>query len=239
MKHRGDALKHALIGTAGRWLLDVLMSTVRYEVRDDPAYSALRASDTPIVYMLWHGRLLPLTWYHRGQGVGALISLSSDGEYIARVVQGWGYRVVRGSTSRGGSRALAEMIRICRKGRSLAFTPDGPRGPRERMKPGVVAAAQRAGRPIVPVSAACRRVWWFEGWDRFLVPKPFSRVLLTHGAPVHVPRDLDEAGIERLSKELEATLRALQARLDAEMGGGGAEAGGTTATGGAARTEDA
>lgn len=214
---RGDELKQALVGTVGRRALDALMATVRVETRDDPGYTALRAVNAPIAFTLWHGRLLPLTWYHRGRGIGALISLSKDGEYIARIVQGWGYQVVRGSTSRGGSRALAEMIRLGRKGRSLAFTPDGPRGPRERMKPGVLLAAQRAGLPIVPVSAACSRAWWFEGWDRFLVPQPFSRVLITHAAPVRVPRDLDEAGLQRLSDEIEDELRTLQAGLDAEL----------------------
>lgn len=224
MSGRADALKHALVGTLGRWTLNTLMATVRFEVRDDSGYRGLHVAGSPVIYTLWHGRLLPLTWYHRARGIGALISLSKDGEYIARVVQGWGYKVVRGSTSRGGSRALAEMIRLGRKGRSLAFTPDGPRGPRERMKPGVLLAAQRSGLPIVPLSGACSRAWWFEGWDRFLVPKPFSRVLLSHGMPVHVPPELDEAGLTRLSDFIETTLRELQAKLDAELEG---EASGT------------
>lgn len=219
MSERVAVWKQALLATLGRWLLDALMATVRFEVRNDPGYDGLRASGAPMIYTLWHGRLLPLTWYHRGRGIGALISLSKDGEYIARVVRGWGYHVVRGSTSRGGSRALAEMIRLGRKGRSLAFTPDGPRGPRERMKPGVLLAAQRARLPIVPVSGACRRAWWFEGWDRFLVPKPFSRMIVSHGMPVHVPPELDEAGLERLAGAVERTLRDLQARLDAEVDG--------------------
>lgn len=235
---RGEELKQALVGTVGRRALDALMATVRVEVRDDPAYTAIRGRSDPLAYTLWHGRLLPLTWYHRGEGVGALISLSQDGEYIARVVQGWGYRVVRGSTSRGGSRALAEMIRLGRNGRSLAFTPDGPRGPRERMKPGVLIAAQRAGLPIVPVSAACSRAWWFEGWDRFLVPQPFSRVVIAHEAPVRVAPDLDEAGLERLSGRIESTLRALQARLDAEFEDTtGTAAGGPEQRGSAARDD--
>ena len=217
MSDRPDSLKTALIGSAGRIALDALMKSARFEVRDDPAYTTLAKAGQPVIYALWHGRLLPLTWHHRGRGIGALISLSKDGEYIARVVQGWGYQVIRGSTSRGGSRALAEMIRLGRKGRSLAFTPDGPRGPRERMKPGVLVAAMRAGIPIVPLSAAATRAWWFEGWDRFLVPKPFSRIVLSHGAPMIVPADTDDAGIERLSQELENTLQLLQSRLDAEV----------------------
>lgn len=238
MSERSDELKQSLIGTAGRWALDALMASVRFEVRDDPGYTALMAAEKPVAYVLWHGRLLPLTWFHRGEGVAALISLSKDGEYIARIVQGWGYRVARGSTSRGGSRALVEMIRHGRQGRSLAFTPDGPRGPRERMKAGVLVAAQRAGVPIVPVSGACSRAWWFEGWDRFLVPKPFSRLVLEHGAPIEVPRGLDEAALERLSGVVETTLRALQARLDAELSGGGAAPGNASSPGAATRAED-
>jgi lysophospholipid acyltransferase (LPLAT)-like uncharacterized protein len=217
MKDRPDSLKVALLGGAGRFLLTALMRTVRFEVRDDPAYAAAVAAGEPLVYSLWHGRLLPLAWAHRGEGVVTLISLSKDGEYIARVVQGWGYGVVRGSTSRGGSRALGELIRLAKKGVSLAVTPDGPRGPRERMKPGLLVAAQRAGRAIVPVTGACSNAWWFEGWDRFLVPKPFSRVVLVHGKPMRIPREIDEAGIERHAAELERTMRALQTQLDAEL----------------------
>ena len=219
MSDRPESLKPALIGGAGRIVLSALLKTVRFEVRDDPAYTALATSGAPCAYALWHGRLLPLTWHHRAKDIAALISLSKDGEYIARVVEGWGYKVVRGSTSRGGSRALAEMIRLGRKGRSLAFTPDGPRGPREKMKPGVLVAAMRAGVPIVPLSAACTRAWWFEGWDRFLVPQPFSRIVLSHGAPVRIPPDTNEAGIERMSQQIEETLRLMQSRLDAEVGG--------------------
>lgn len=219
MSDRADARKAAILGTAGRLVLDALLHGVRFEVRSHPGYAARVAAGEPVAYTLWHGRLLPLTWLHRQRDIAALISLSKDGEYIARVVEGWGYRVVRGSSSRGGRRALAEMIRHGRDGRSLAFTPDGPRGPREKMKSGVLLAAQRAGMPIVPLTAACTRAWWFEGWDRFLVPKPFSRIVVEHAEPVWIDPGLDESGIERLSLEIEGTLNRMQRRLDAELAG--------------------
>lgn len=220
MSDRADAWKAAILGRVGRLVLDALLLTLRVEVRSDPGYTARVEAGAPLAYTLWHGRLLPLTWWHRGRDIAALISLSKDGEYIARVVEGWGYRVVRGSSSRGGRRALAEMIRHGREGRSLAFTPDGPRGPREKMKAGVLLAAQRAGMPIVPVTAAATRAWWFEGWDRFLVPKPFSRLVIQHAAPVRIDASLDEAGLERLALEIERTLNDMQRRLDTEVSGG-------------------
>lgn len=216
--NRADERKAALIGTLGRGLLDTLLATVRLEVRTHPACAELERAGAPIAYALWHGRLLPLTWQRRGEGVVTLVSLSKDGEYIARIAEGWGYHVVRGSTSRGGSRALAELIRFGRRGRSFAVTPDGPRGPRERMKPGVVVAAQRAGLPMVPVTATASRAWWFEGWDRFMVPKPFSRLVVQYGPPARVDPTLDAAGIERFSERFGATLASMQSKLDAELG---------------------
>src|SRR5690606_8758609 len=132
----------------------------------------------PAIYLLWHGRLLPCSYYHRHHGLATLISRHRDGDYIAGVVQRWGFRTIRGSSSRGGAAALLQMERLLRDGVSLAITPDGPRGPRQKMKPGPLYAAQRAGVPVIPVTAGCSRAWWFEGWDRFMVPQPFARIHL-------------------------------------------------------------
>jgi len=205
--------RYALAGTAGRAAVDALLATVRYELDEPPAYRALLESGQPILYVLWHGRLLPLTHANRGRGLVTLISLSRDGEYIARIVEGWDYTVVRGSTSRGGAKALARLVRLARQGRSIAVTPDGPRGPRERMKPGALLLARRAGLPVVPAAAAATRAWWFEGWDRFLVPQPFSRVRIAYGEPMSIEGE-DEATLEQASREVEARLAALQAQVD-------------------------
>lgn len=219
MRQRADSRKVAILGTAGRFLIDSLLHTVRIEQRGTPGHDTRIAAGEPVAYALWHGRLLPLSWANRNRGIATLISLSKDGEYIAHVVSGWGFHVVRGSSSRGGQRALAEMIRHARAGRCLALTPDGPRGPRERMKAGVLVAAQRAQVPVVPATAACSRAWWFEGWDRFQVPKPFSRVVLQYGEPIWIDPALDADGLERLSLDIERTLNDMQRRLDAEVSG--------------------
>jgi lysophospholipid acyltransferase (LPLAT)-like uncharacterized protein len=207
----------ALVGGA---LVTGVLSTVRVRSVGDEHYRQLWERGEPFVIVLWHGRLLPCTWRHRGRGIGAVISQNRDGEYIARLVRRWGYHPVRGSSSRGGSAALREVVRLLRDGRSVAITPDGPRGPRERMKPGALLAAQLAGTPIVPVAAGATRAWWFGRWDRFLVPKPFSRVTFEYGAPIRVPRDLDEAGRAELEAEVEARLGELMRRVDAAAAGG-------------------
>lgn len=166
------------------------------------------------MYLLWHGRLVPCSYFHRHLGLATLISLHRDGDYIAGVVERWGYQVVRGSSSRGGTSALRQMVRLLRGGTPIAVTPDGPRGPRQEMKPGPILAAQLAGVPVIPVTAGTDRGWWFTGWDRFLVPKPFSRIRLQYGAPVWIPREAGEAELGRIGTELQTTLNRLTDEVD-------------------------
>lgn len=206
--------RYWLAGHAGRFLLDRLLGTVRFEVRGAEHYRRLRESGRPCIFVLWHGRLLPATYLHRRQGIVALISQSEDGEYIARVVEQWGYFTVRGSSTRGGSEALRELVRHARAGRSLSLTPDGPRGPRQKMKAGALVAAQMTGLPLVPVAAGTDRAWWFEGWDRFLVPRPFARIRVAYGEPHEVPRGAGPAELEQRAQLLEDELNRLMREVD-------------------------
>ena len=200
-----------LAGLLGRGVLDALMRTIRVDiVAPEPAVAG------PVIYTLWHGRLLPLTYLHRNQDIHTLISRSADGEYIARIVEGWGYSAARGSSSRGGPAALRDMVKAARAGRSLAVTPDGPRGPRQKLKPGVLTAAQLAGIPLVPMSGSSTAAWWIEGWDRFLVPKPFSRLYVRYGQPVHVPRNASEDQLAQIEREVEEALNRLTEQADAD-----------------------
>lgn len=206
-----EGARYWLAGVAGTQLLNTLLATVRFRIHDpEPRVSG------PVIYTLWHGRLLPLTYLHRNQRITTLISRSADGEYIARIVERWGYEVARGSSSRGGSEALRELVKAGRSGRSLAITPDGPRGPRQRLKRGVLTAAQLTGLPLVPMSAGSARAWWPEGWDRFLVPKPFATLHVRYGAPIHVPRDADEKMLSRIEGHAERVLNELTERVDAD-----------------------
>jgi lysophospholipid acyltransferase (LPLAT)-like uncharacterized protein len=201
----------AAVGGAG---LDAIMGSCRYRTEGDENYAQFHRQGKPVVFTLWHGRLLPCTYHHRGQGVVTLVSLHRDGEYITRAVRRWGYTAVRGSSSRGGLEALRELIRHVKQGRSLAITPDGPRGPFQKMKPGPAIIAQRTGAPIIPVASAASRGWFFGGWDRFLIPQPFARCQIAYGEPVFVPRHADEAQIQAAMDETERRIGALMARVE-------------------------
>lgn len=207
-------MKYWLAGAGGTMLLDAMLATVRFKLVTPAPYTDLASRGQPVIYALWHGRLLPLTYLHRGQDVTTLISRSGDGEYIARIVERWGYTAARGSSSRGGSSALRELVKDARAGKSLAVTPDGPRGPRQKLKPGVLTAAQLSGLPIIPISGAATRAWWIEGWDRFLIPKPFSTMYVRYGEPIYVPRAAGADEMTRLEMDVERILNELTDQAD-------------------------
>jgi lysophospholipid acyltransferase (LPLAT)-like uncharacterized protein len=145
------------------------------------------------------------------------VSRHADGELISRVVERLGFRPVRGSSTRGGVPALRELLRAAERGQDLAFTPDGPRGPRGRVQPGVVQAAMTSGLPIQTSAIAIDRVKRLRSWDRFLVPRPFARVLLRYGPRVTIPPDLDHEGREEHRRRLEKLMRDLTARTWREV----------------------
>ena len=207
---RMQDLTAALGGSA----LDALMRTTSARTEGEENFRRFWREKRPVVFTLWHGRLLPCTYHHRHQNVVTLVSHHRDGEYITRLVQKWGYTAVRGSSSRGGLDALRELVRHLRNGRSLAITPDGPRGPREKLKPGPLLAAQLTGAPIIPVASGASRASYFGGWDRFLIPHPFARLRIAYGEPVYVPRRGDEAELQAVADEVEARLGELMRRVD-------------------------
>ena len=126
----------------------------------------------PVIFSFWHGRMLIPSFTHRGRGVGILISIHRDGEYIARVVDRMGFKTIRGSSTRGGVPGLKGMLRLAERGCDVAFTPDGPRGPRYRVQPGVIYAASRTGLPVVPCAVEANPAWVLNSWDEFTIPKP-------------------------------------------------------------------
>jgi lysophospholipid acyltransferase (LPLAT)-like uncharacterized protein len=211
---RRHGLRYAAGGLASYATLSALFRTVRFE-RDGADHYLPHARGDGCMFVLWHGRLLAPAYLHRHEQLATLVSRSADGEYLSRLLLHWGYVPVRGSSSRGGMAAVRELAREARSGRSLVITPDGPRGPREVMKNGPLYVARLSGRPIIPVAAAADRGWWFEGWDHFLVPKPFSRVLVKYGEPFYVPRAADAMALERLATDLTSILSGLMRAVDA------------------------
>jgi lysophospholipid acyltransferase (LPLAT)-like uncharacterized protein len=167
-------------------VIRLLARTWRIRTEHEERWRALLAAGRTHVFLLWHEALLPLLWHHRGQHVVLVVSEAREGQYLADLGTVLGYRLVRGSSTRGASRALLGAVRELREGHSVAFTPDGPRGPRRELKPGVVAAAQRAGAMIIPVHAEASRAWRLHSWDRFMIPKPAARVTVRYGRPFEV-----------------------------------------------------
>jgi len=176
----------ARLGTA---LLRTLALTWRVRFVNERIVHELRESKTSFIYVLWHGELLPLLWTHRNRDVAVIISEHRDGEIIARVARALGFRLVRGSTSRGAARALLNASRELETGFDLAVTVDGPRGPAHTVAPGALVISQRTHAPMVPVGASASRSWRLKSWDRFMIPKPFARVTIAYGDPIRISAD--------------------------------------------------
>ena len=176
-----------------------------------------------VLVAFWHGRLLmmPFGPFGRPQVPWAIMaSRHSDGEYISRVVERLGIHAVRGSARQGGPWALLGMVRACRKGYHLGITPDGPRGPREEVKPGTIELARLAGTPIVPAAFAASRGKLLRSWDRMLIPYPFGRGVFVCGEPVSVSPKAGPEEVEKARVVLEERLRHVTAQADAYFGEG-------------------
>lgn len=158
------------------------------------------------VYSFWHRCILPACWHYRGRDIGVMTSQSEDGEYIARTIEHFGFIPVRGSSSRGGARALLEMRKLVEAGHTVAFTIDGPRGPKYVAKPGPVLLARSTQKPMLVFHYAVDRAWILKTWDEFIIPKPFARVLVRVSRYMFVPPNADEAAMQRYHQELQAAL---------------------------------
>lgn len=198
-----------LAKTFGPTLMRWLAQTWRIEVVGPERWSEAVARRQPYVLLSWHESLLPVMWHHRKLGIAALISEARDGQYLASFARRLGYRTIQGSSTRGGVKALRGAIRALEEGVPIGLTPDGPRGPRRVVKPGVVAAAGRGGALIVPVHAESKPAWRAKSWDRFLVPPPFAKVRLAYGEPFTLERDPlgRKESLVRVTRELEAATR--------------------------------
>lgn len=200
----------ALVGP----FLSALARSWRIETTGEPAWRGLAEQGGPYLLMSWHDALLPLLWQHRRRGITIVVSEARDGRYLAAYARRLGYREARGSSTRGGVRALLGAVKALQAGAAAAFTPDGPRGPRRVLKQGALLAAQRGQAPVVALHAGADRAWTLGSWDRMLVPKPFARVRIAYGAPFEVaPGDAGlAAGRDRALAELENVVR--EARWD-------------------------
>jgi lysophospholipid acyltransferase (LPLAT)-like uncharacterized protein len=194
------------------WLVRVWHLTLRVERRNTAVFTDPELRARRPVIMLWHDEIFPLIPAHVGERMACVVSQSKDGEILSTVLESFGFLTVRGSSSRGGMRALIAAKKLMdEQGVGVIFTVDGPRGPRHKVKPGAVFLARLAGSPIVPVRAVMSRAKIFHrAWDKFQLPLPFSKCTIIYGDPVIVP-DLgdDPANMQRQCEHLEQIMEAL------------------------------
>jgi len=202
----------AAIAGLGYPLINALGHTLRWRVEGLQHFDAIHASGRQPIMAFWHGRILPATFYFRHRGIVVITSENFDGEWIARIIERFGYGTARGSTSRGGLKAVLQLKREMKEGRTAGFTLDGPRGPARVAQAGAVWLASATGNPVLPFHLEASSHWSLRSWDRTQIPKPFSTVALTVGEPMDVPGEASDETLEQARVELERRLTVLEAR---------------------------
>ena len=189
----------------GCWFIRLIGPTLRIAVSREeggPAGPGTR----PLVASFWHSGIIPATYIFRDYGIRVMSSNSYDGEYMGRIIRKFGFVPVKGSSSRNAVRALLGLRRALDEGWTVAFTLDGPRGPRHKVKPGPVALGRSSGVPLAMFHVAVDKAWTLNTWDRLMIPMPFSRVLMRIGKLIHIPTDATDEDLQRYTAELQASL---------------------------------
>ena len=210
-----DRLKIRAAALLSYWAIRLIAATVRFEIRGMEHFDQVKAAGHVPIYCFWHDRIFLGTYFFRRRGIVIMTSQSFDGEYIARFIQKFGYGAIRGSSTRGGVRALVEMIRTMRRGLPMGFSVDGPRGPRYEVKPGPVVLASKTANPMIPFVLEPRSFWTLKSWDRMQIPRPFTRCLVKVTDPIYVPADASSEVMEAKRQELEDVLLRLNAQAEA------------------------
>ncbi len=213
----------AILTPVFAFLLKAIWATFRIEVDGEEKFRDLVAERQPVVFAFWHEGLLVLCWYMAellaiGYRLTFLISPSVDGEFGVEILARFGSTAVRGSARRSGAAALRGLLKTIREDRqSPCITLDGSKGPRRYCKPGAIMVARMAGVPIVPIGFAAQRSWRLPSWDRHLLPKPLSKVVITVGNPYTVPREMDSDAVEHWRSDLEQRVNDLMAAAEASV----------------------
>ena len=205
-------LKFFIVGILGAGLIRVLAFTIR--INDYPKGFNEKTKTYHAIYAFWHCMMLIPAYVGRGSNIQVLISQHSDGEYIARVIQRLGFGVIRGSTTRGGMRAVKSLVDKIREGFPVAITPDGPSGPRFVVQFGSIYLSKKTQLPIIPTVVGLSSYWTLPSWDKFRIPKPFSRALMMYGEPIHIPPNLSDEEMEHYRLLLEQTMKSMAEKAD-------------------------
>lgn len=201
----------------GMYLVRLLLCTVRVKENQRNLGRILQKEGKHVIYAFWHSVMLVPGYHHRNLGIQILVSQHRDGEYIAKALASFGFETSRGSTTRGGARAMINLVKTAlKKEKSIIITPDGPQGPRHIVQPGIIYIAKKSGFPIIPVGVKVSKYWELPSWDKFIIPKPFSQVTLHYGEPIKIPPRLNNQQFEDYRNILEQAL--LANTLDSKMG---------------------
>ena len=188
-------------------LIKLIGRTIKFEIEGWDNWEAASRDGMIPIYTFWHNRVFLATYFWRRRGIVVMTSQSFDGEYIARFIQRFGYGAARGSSTRGATGAIVEMVRLMRTGCPTAFTIDGPKGPRYVAKMGAVLLAKKTGNPILPFTITARKFWEAKkSWDGFQTPKPFTRARVYIARPIYVPSDATDEVLEAKRDELQRAL---------------------------------
>ncbi|GAB3445877.1 lysophospholipid acyltransferase family protein [Insolitispirillum peregrinum] len=215
---KSDAVRNAACWLGAQYVR-LVWATGRWTIDGDSLPRQMWAEDKPFILAFWHGHLLmmPKCW-NLAKPMHMLISQHRDGQIIAQVIGHFGLGTAAGSSTRGGSAALRQMLKALKAGEYVGITPDGPRGPRMRATAGIVNIARLSGVPILPCAYSTHRRKQLGSWDRFQVALPFSRGLIRWGAPITVARDADEAALEQARQQVEQAMIALAQGVERDMG---------------------
>ena len=203
------------------WIVPALLTLIGCTMRTTLTFEegAIGGLDEihPGIFPFWHRCVLPAAWLYRRQRLAVMTSQSRDGEFIARVIRRFGFVPVRGSSTRGGQKALLEMNRVLGEGGGVAFTIDGPRGPRYVAKRGPVLLARMSGVPITAFYVEVERAWVLNTWDRLVIPKPFTRIYVRAARKIFVPPDAGEETMARCQAEMQAALERVTAFAESQF----------------------
>ena len=193
-------------------LITLIGKTIRFEVEGWENFEQIEKDEKIPIYTFWHNRIFIGTYFFRNRKIVVMTSQSFDGEYIARFIQRFGYGASRGSSTRGGIKALAEMIRVMKEGFPVGFSVDGPKGPKYVVKSGVCLLAKKTGNPIMPFVLETKKYWEINSWDRLQIPKPFSRAKVIINKPIYVSAAANDEEIENKRLEIQNSLDELVKR---------------------------
>lgn len=218
MGYWSESIVPALAPRAAYVYIRLLRATMRLEYDNQNVLSCARREHGQYILAFWHSRFVMMPYVYPGDRIVVMVSRHRDSRMLGRILERFGFGLAYGSSTTGGVQALRDVLRRVRDGSDVGITPDGPRGPRRRIKPGVVALARLTGLPVVPVAFSARPARRLGSWDRTLLPAPFSRGLFVYGEPRFVPREADDAEQERLRRSLEAEMDRLTDLADTRIG---------------------